>query len=270
MVWRYMGKTYRTIKNCLYKTVGRELIPYFNFVTVLSDVQQVINARPLTYNSKNDELNVITPNHFLKPGDSFQSLIISENNLTDVNVDDSKDAIVSSIEYRDVMFDKFRKLFMEEYLLNLRDRHSFSYSVDDLSQSKYLRLGALVIMKSPVKARPFWTYAKIIEFIPSSDGLVRSVKVLRKGNVVTTSIANLFPLELDSELTDTDENSTLDNSGGELVTEFDTMSSSEEDLMSNSSNILTSEQHEAPGDEVVAGESSDYLKKTYKNCCSEI
>jgi len=39
----------RVIKTCLYKSIGRKVVDYFSLVTLLSDVENVINSRPLSY-----------------------------------------------------------------------------------------------------------------------------------------------------------------------------------------------------------------------------
>ena len=68
----WIGSTWermiRTIKSCLYKTIGHSRIRYFYLLTVISDVQSAINQRPLTYRCSSDsDLEVITPNSFLCP-----------------------------------------------------------------------------------------------------------------------------------------------------------------------------------------------------------
>lgn len=63
-VWERLIKT---VKCCLFKLVGRKSLEYFEFLTVLSDVQNAINSRPLTYRCSEDAgLDVITPNAFLQ------------------------------------------------------------------------------------------------------------------------------------------------------------------------------------------------------------
>ena len=49
-----------------------------NFSTALSDIQLAINNRPLTYRDKDNDLEVVTPNHLISTGVSIPSLIISE------------------------------------------------------------------------------------------------------------------------------------------------------------------------------------------------
>lgn len=58
----------RTVKTCLFKMVGRSQVSYFQLLTFVSDIQRAVNNRPLTYRcSSDDGLEIITPNHFLRP-----------------------------------------------------------------------------------------------------------------------------------------------------------------------------------------------------------
>ena len=192
----------RTIKNCIYKTISRNVIDYFSMLTTLSDIERVINSRPLTYNCSKDNFQIITPNDLLFPGFTTNSIFVSENNIcnVDFDIDDAKINIVESVKLRDILFEKFRMNFMDTYLLDLRDRHCKSYTPVGIKQSPFLRIGAIVIFKIPIKARPFWSYAKIVDFEPSSDGFIRTAKILKNGKILSTSILNLYPLELDSNI----------------------------------------------------------------------
>src|SRR5262249_14137376 len=67
----WVGSTWermiRVVKNCLYKTVGRAKQSYFEFLTILTNIANTINQRPLTYRDSSNDLEVITPNSFIKP-----------------------------------------------------------------------------------------------------------------------------------------------------------------------------------------------------------
>ena len=76
-VWERMIKT---VKECFAKVIGRYTPSHSEFVTVLSDVQKVLNNRPLTYRSKENEVDIITPNHFLV-GRPIPSLLFGDLNL---------------------------------------------------------------------------------------------------------------------------------------------------------------------------------------------
>ena len=188
----------KTVKTCIYKTIGRGTVDYFSLLTTLSDVQLVINNRPLTYRSSDNEINVLTPNHLLNGGTSFPTLIPNET-LTNLPLEEEKhrENLLNSIELRDVFLDKFRSLWQNNYLLSLRDSHRDSYP-NKFCNSPYLRVGAIVLLKHPNKPRVYWSLVRIEKIVDSADNFIRFVKIKKfDGSVVTTSVLNLYPLELD-------------------------------------------------------------------------
>ena len=57
----------KTVKHCLYKTVGKAKLHYFELLTQLSEIQNMENCRPITYvHSKLDNIEPLTPNKILK------------------------------------------------------------------------------------------------------------------------------------------------------------------------------------------------------------
>src|SRR5678816_2363429 len=66
-VGRQWERLIRVVKDCLLKTIGRSSLNYFDFITILSDIADAINSRPLTYTSSTNEILPLTPNDFIKP-----------------------------------------------------------------------------------------------------------------------------------------------------------------------------------------------------------
>ena len=90
----------------------------------MSDIQITINNRPLTYTDQSNSLEILTPNHLISSGPSFPTLIISEDNLNDdMYEEDMRDAILHTLELRDVLISRFSKEFFHDYLLSLREKH---------------------------------------------------------------------------------------------------------------------------------------------------
>ena len=56
--WEWLIKT---VKHCLFKVLGRSTPTLPEFVTFLSDIQKILNNRPLTYRSCENEIDIITP-----------------------------------------------------------------------------------------------------------------------------------------------------------------------------------------------------------------
>ena len=64
-VWEQMVKT---IKLCLYKTVGGKAVEFHDLMTLLSDIQNAINSCPLTYSCSSDMgIDIIAPVNFISP-----------------------------------------------------------------------------------------------------------------------------------------------------------------------------------------------------------
>ncbi|GBM24877.1 hypothetical protein AVEN_23420-1 [Araneus ventricosus] len=58
----------RSIKEPLRKTLGRALLTLEELSTILTEIESVINNRPITYDSGElDEPRALTPSHFLLP-----------------------------------------------------------------------------------------------------------------------------------------------------------------------------------------------------------
>ena len=108
---------------------------------------------------------------------------------------------MNSLELRDVLVNKFRREWYADYLLSLRDKHKQSFSLVDCCKGnhKYLYADSVVLIKNPVKPRPYWSIGRIVELLPGEDNLIHVAKVLKPDNsTVTISVSNLYPLELDS------------------------------------------------------------------------
>jgi hypothetical protein len=184
----------RTIKNCLYKVVGRSKLSYFDLLTTLSDIQNAINSRPLTYRTSDNELDIITPNHFIKANVN-PALVISKDDSSLVWEEDvDRDSLVKSLELREQLFSKFRELWYDQYLLSLREQKKQLYDTD---WQNVIKAGDIVLVKMPNKPRPFWLLGRVLQLVMGFDNKVRSVKLKRADGVECHhSLCHLYPLEL--------------------------------------------------------------------------
>ena len=185
----------RTLKTCLYKTIGRARLSYFELLTVLSDVQAAINSRPLTYRSSENDLEVITPSSFLR-FHSNPHLIFRDNDEGFLWESDapSQQLLEQSLAYRDEVFAHFKEQWYKNYLLSLRER---SRDMHQYNWQNRVKAGEVVLIKTPNKSRPYWSLGRVVELIIGHDDIVRSVKVKRSdGVIVHHSINHLYPLEL--------------------------------------------------------------------------
>ena len=195
----WVGSTWermiKTIKQCLYKTIGCKRVDYFTLLTVLKEVQNAINSRPLTYRCSSDKgLEIISPKCFLHPNANSEIVFKPNNNVLWEDDPPSKSKVVNSLAVRDEMLDKFHELYYNDYLLSLRETCKDLHQVDFVNKVK---INDIVLIKNPSRPRPYWLLGRVVQLFPGDDGNVRSVQVRRgDGQVQTHSLKHLYPLEL--------------------------------------------------------------------------
>ena len=154
----------------MYKVIGKKKLEYFEFLTLLSDVEESMSSRPLTYQS-NDEVTAITPNKFLKC-DTGRHLIFGSNHSFPSNRED----LAQSLEANDEILDGFRNKFYDEYLLSLRE---YGRELYQDSWENSISPGDIVLIGSEASIRPHWSLARVLELLPCADGKVRTVKEMK-------------------------------------------------------------------------------------------
>ena len=189
---RKLGKVCKTVKVCLRKVLARSKISYFNLLTLLSDIKHSINSRPLTYFETERGFETVTPNSLIHPLSPPESIIRE----TDDKVPDSvsRSDILDTLNARNELLKYFNEIWNTAYLLSLRERQNNEFQVNFKNK---IKLNEIVLIRNPMKARPFWTLGKVIQLFPGYDGLIRAVLVQRGDGVKTKySIKHLYPLEL--------------------------------------------------------------------------
>ena len=123
-----------------------------------------MNSRPLTYTSIdiNDPLP-LTPNHLLlgRPTVNFPPGVFSERKIT----------ISKSWRTSQHLAEHFWNRFLREYIPNQQKRSKWTKGCPNL------QVGDLVWVLEVFTPRGLWPLAKVIEVYPSSDQIVRSVKL---------------------------------------------------------------------------------------------
>jgi hypothetical protein len=183
----------RVVKSSLFKCIGRSKMEYFKFLTLLTDIQEAVNSRPLTYRDTSDTAHeIITPNSFLKVTPSSNLMFGSETG-EEFMKPSSRD-LIKSLEIRENALDQFKDLWYHEYLLSLREVKT------DCFQPQWedrIKVNDIVLISSPTKPRPMWTMGRITKLFTGSDGRTRSVELIRPDRSSGEyAISLLYPLEL--------------------------------------------------------------------------
>ncbi|GFT16649.1 DUF5641 domain-containing protein [Trichonephila clavipes] len=145
------------------------------------DSESVINSRPLTYLSEDQEdLVALTPAMFLQE--------IKENGVPDLDLIDSQ-RMNRRFLYRQRIRQELRKRFRLEYLGQLK---SFSKS----RKEDVIKEGDIVLIGDTNSKRIYWPLAKVIKLIPGRDGRVIVVEVSTSSGTFLRPIKRLYPLEV--------------------------------------------------------------------------
>lgn len=189
----------RTVKQCLYKSLGRYTPTYMEFITLLSDVQRVINNRPLTYRSCDNEMEVITPNHFIRggiiPSIMFKELAVEPE--WELDEQERLSVLDNTLALRDSLATRFKDKWLKEYLLSLREK-------DRASQFKHKlwSVGDVALLKLPHKSTVLWPFVRIIQIFADAEGVIRTVRISKADKKeMVVNVSHLISLELHAELT---------------------------------------------------------------------
>ena len=193
----------KSVKRCLRKTIGRAKLCYDELLTALTEVEMIVNSRPLSYISADDTEEPLTPSHLLVgrktlslPDVTFQHEMDEDNYKVEI----TPDTLSRRMSHLRKTLDHFWKRWQAEYLLQLRDCHRHYKKTDERGDT--LSEGQIVLVHSEKCSRGFWKLAKIHQLIQGSDGHVRGAVIRLPGRGNQTKLLRrplqcLYPLELD-------------------------------------------------------------------------
>ena len=105
------------VKSSLKKVLAKAYLSYLQLYTTLTEIESVLNSRPLTYLNEDQFLESLTPNHLIYGRD-----LNSKCNY-DIQDIDSSDDLRLKLKRTDVILQHFINRFSKEYLLALTERH---------------------------------------------------------------------------------------------------------------------------------------------------
>ncbi len=190
-------------------TIGRRLLNWHELVTLTTEVEAIVNTRPLTYLYEDIESGTA-----LRPIDFLVDLPVGIPNMnqdTKLIGGDATRHLIRHYKYRSQRLDALWNFWRDEYLLSLRERGQTSHRKIKSEVHRSPKLNEIIILKDLDAPRGSWKLAKIIRITPSADGKIRSVDVkLPNQTVLRRAVNYLYPLELESESQDDDTNGHID------------------------------------------------------------
>ena len=193
----------QSTKRCLRKIVGRSLFSFDELVTVLAEIEAVINSRPLSYVTGGDIEEPLTPSHLLV-GRRILNLpdhlgYIDDQEDEEFSLDSNQ--LTKRMKHFNNVLNHFWKRWRSEYLAELREAHSYTAKKQSSTSPSGVEVGDIVVVHDDHLPRGFWKLGRIDSIMKGKDGHIRgaTVKVASKGGcsmLLNRPIQLLFPLEV--------------------------------------------------------------------------
>ena len=184
--------------------------------TAVAEIAAVLNARPLTYVSEDNEDIPLTPNDLLLAQFSLPSEIKPP---ADATVTASH--VIHIWKQSKQAVDTFWTIWRSSYLQSLR-RDKRAYSFPQNTTKEQPRVGHVVLIAEKNIKRPSWKLGRILQLNVSEDGEIRSATLrvgtrmpglkMTKPEVITRPMHYLYPLELPEEEVERPIRSVIQNS----------------------------------------------------------
>ncbi|XP_066933480.1 uncharacterized protein [Clytia hemisphaerica] len=181
-----MERMVRSVKTSLNAIIMAEYVVLndFTLLTVLTEVEALVNSRPLTSVSDDtSDLDALTPNHFIigRASTLLPTCITYNANVTPRKRWKQAQSITQQF------WDRWRR----EYLPTLTARNKWTRA------SKNVQVGDLVLVHDTQSlSRGKWLLGRINQVFPGRDNRVRKVEVITHSGRYTRPITMISPLEL--------------------------------------------------------------------------
>ena len=192
----------RSMKRCLKKIIGKATLSYDELLTVVTEVEMVLNSKPLSYLSSEDIEEPLTPSHLLI-GRRVLSLPSYAPHQYEEDLEVSHSSLTRRMKYLDLTLDHFWKRWQTEYLLELRECHLYGGSGNNTGHNT-VSVGDVVLVHNEGCPRGLWRLARVEDVLIGADGYARSV-IIRVHSKDTNSkllkrpLRCLYPLEVNSK-----------------------------------------------------------------------
>ena len=116
----------RSVKRCLRKVIGKASLTYDELNTAVIEVESVLNCRPISHFSTEDQDEPLTPIHLI----TGRRLMSQQDGLCYQRVDDDMEVtpvlLNKRLKHLNRTIDNFWTRWRSEYLLGLREHHRVS------------------------------------------------------------------------------------------------------------------------------------------------
>ncbi|CAH0564505.1 unnamed protein product [Brassicogethes aeneus] len=171
----------KSVKTHLYRVIGEQILSYEEFYTVLTQIEAILNSRPLcSFSVDPNDVRALTPGHFLTleplsclPDPDLQSVPLNR---------------LSRWQLLQRMHQDFWARWHAEYL------HTLSQRIKWTSESCPIKVGSVVLLKNELSPPLQWRLGRVETLHPGKDGVVRVVTVRTNLGTFKRPVVKVCPL----------------------------------------------------------------------------
>ncbi len=192
----------QSTKRCLRKIIGKSQLTYDELLTALTEIELVVNSRPLSYVSEDDLEEALTPSHLLVGRRllSFPDHLCTEPD----QFEPTPDILTRRVRHLNHALDSFWKRWRQEYLLELCESHRHHRGNPNPVR---VAVGDVVVIHSDNQPRGFWKLGRVQETLSGLDGEPRAAVLRVQGGgkhatLLCRPVQRLYPLEITGDTQD--------------------------------------------------------------------
>lgn len=168
----------RMVRNVLRSVLNQQVLDDEGLQTLLCEVEAILNDRPITKISDDPmDLEALTPNHLL---------LLKTKPVLPPGLFVKEDLYIKR-RWRQVQYmaDLFWKRWTQEYLPLIQERQRWS------NVKRSFAPGDIVVVVDPTAPRGSWLMGRVLETKADAQGLVRTVKLQTKSNILERPITKI-------------------------------------------------------------------------------
>ncbi|XP_071057562.1 uncharacterized protein [Onthophagus taurus] len=178
----------KSVKTHLARVIGDQIMTYEELYTVLTQIEAVLNSRPLqAMSSDRNDFQSLTPGHFLvlEPLNS----VVPDPALSGINI-----GRLTRWQLLQSMVQSFWKRWSGGYLHTLQRRYKWNKNLPAITP------GTLVVIHHDSKPPLQWELGRVVDVHPGTDGVIRVATVRTVHSEYKRPVVKLCPLPLDENL----------------------------------------------------------------------
>lgn len=178
----------KSTKHHLKRILGNSTVTFEELYTILTQVEAILNSRPITILSSNpNDIQALTPAHLLI-GRSYVS-------IADTDVRDVSTKRLTRYQHLQQLSQQFWAHWSTEYITQLQGRSKWK------KQSTNIQINTIVLVKDENLPPCLWLLGRVVTLHSGKEKVVRVLSVQCASKVIKRSVTKVCPLPINETQT---------------------------------------------------------------------